>query len=181
MPVGKIEIKMLARSITPLKLLDLVVLTGATAVSFAVMRAAQHGLRADHYPPIYRWIASTGPCVLIWMCAVLGLRLFRPRPPLWRLARQPGILACLITLFSIGLSCIHAGALSDSTNAAAWSTLAVDIAYGISHQILIGWFTLAITGQWRPTPDWFDRAGRALGACMIVMFWFGPLVAAYLN
>ena len=177
MPVGKIEITMPARSITPLKLVDLVVLTGATAVSFTVVRVAQHGLRADHYPAIYRLIESTGPCVLIWMWAVLGLRLSRPRPPLWRLARQPGILACLITPFSFGVSCIHAGALSYRSNAAVWSTLAVEIAHGISGEILIAWLTLAITGQWRPTPDWFDRAGRALGAYMTVVFWFAPLVA----
>jgi hypothetical protein len=172
---------MLARSITPLKLVDLVVLTGATAVGFTVVRAAQHGLRAHPYPAIYRWIESTGPCVLIWLWAVLGLRLFRPRPPLWRLARQPGLLACMITLFSFGLACIHAGALSYSMNATVWSTLLVEFAHGISGQILIAWFTLAVTGQWRPTPDWFDRAGRALGAYMIVVFWFAPLVAMYLN
>jgi hypothetical protein len=170
-----------ARSNIPLKLADLVVLTGASAVSFAVVRAAQQGLRAHHYPVIYRWIESTGPCVLIWMWAVLGLRLFRSRPPLWRLARQPGILACLISLFSFGLACVHEGALSFSTNAAAWATLAAEIAHATSHEILIAWLTVAITGQWRPTPDWFDRAGRALGFYMIGAFWFAPLVAAYLN
>jgi hypothetical protein len=178
---GKIEVIVQARSITPLKLVDVLVLIGATAVSFAVVRAAQHGLRAHHYFAVYRWIASTAPCVLIWMWAVLGLRLFRPRPPLWRLARQPGILACLITLFAFGLSCVHAGALAYSTNAAVWSTLPVEIAGGISGEILIAWLTLAITGQWRPTPDWFDRAGRALGTYMVVLFWFVPLVATYLN
>jgi hypothetical protein len=170
-----------ARSSIPLKLADLVVLTGATAVSFAVVRAAQQGLRAHHYPEVYRWIESTGPCVLIWMWTVLGLRLFRTRPPIWRLARQPGILACLISLFSFGLACIHAGAFSLDMNATVWSTLAVEIAHGISGEILIAWLTLAITGQWRPTPDWFDRAGRALGVYMIAAFWFAPLVAAYLN
>jgi hypothetical protein len=51
----------------------------------------------------------------------------------------------------------------------------------ISGQILIAWLTLAITGQWQSSPDWFDRAGRALGAYMIAVFWFAPLVAAYLN
>jgi hypothetical protein len=170
-----------ARSSIRLKLVDLVVLTGATAVSFALVRAAQHGLRARHYPVVYRWIESTGPCVLIWMWAVLGLRLFRPRPPLWRLARQPGILACLIALFGFGLSCIQAGALSYPTRADVWLALTVEMAHGVSYEILIAWFTLAITGQWRPTPDWFDRAARVLGTYMIVVFWFGPLVAAYLN
>ena len=134
-----------------------------------------------HYPVIYRWVESTGPCVLIWMWAVLGLRLFRTRPPLWRLARQPGILACLVGLFGFGLSCIHAGALSYPTSADVWLALTVEIAHGISGEILIAWLTLAVTGQWRPMPDWFDRVGRVLGTYVIIVFWFGPLAAAYLN
>jgi uncharacterized YccA/Bax inhibitor family protein len=180
MPVRGIEITMLRRSATPLKLVDLMVLTGTTAVSFALARDAQHDLRARGYPEIYRWIESSGLCVTIWMWAILGLRLHRPRPRFWRLARQPGILACCISLSSFVLSSIQAGILSYEINSRGLSGVAVELANGTCYAILIAWLTLAITGQWRPTPDWFDRAGRALGVYMLVVFCFVRILAGYL-
>ena len=35
--------------------------------------------------------------------------------------------------------------------------------------VAAAWLTLALTGRWRPRPDWLDRAGRALGTFWIAI------------
>jgi hypothetical protein len=167
------------RPIIRLKLVDLMVLTGAAAASFAVARAAQNQQPFRYIPSIYRWIAPSGLCVCFWMWAVLGLRLARPRPPIRRLARQPGILACFISVCTFGLGCIQLGGYPTSITSNAMSAWTVQIANDTSSTVMIAWLTLAITGQWRPVPEWFDRAGRALGAYMLVVFLFGRIAISY--
>ena len=170
---------MRVRLVTPLKLVDLMVLTGAAAASFALARAAQGGMFFNQHASIYLWFESSGICICFWMWAVLGLRLARPRPPFRRLARQPGILACIISLFSYGLGCIQVGTYSYNAKLADVCGMALLLANGTSFPIMIGWFTLAITRQWQPAPDWFDRAGRVLALYMIVVFFFGRVVVDY--
>jgi hypothetical protein len=170
---------MRVRFVTPLKLVDLMVLTGAAAASFALARAAQRGMQFRQFPSSYRWLESSGICVCFWMWAVLGLRLARPRPPFHRLARQPGILACIVSLFSYGLGCIQVGTYSYTANFADVCEMALGNANATSFPIMIAWFTLAITRQWQPAPEWFDRAGRVLALYMIVVFFFGRVVLGY--
>jgi hypothetical protein len=33
----------------------------------------------------------------------------------------------------------------------------------------VSWFTLVLTGRWRPEPSWVDRWGRALGCSWIIL------------
>jgi hypothetical protein len=155
------------------------VLTGAAAASFAVARGAQSEMPLNQYPRIYRWFESSGICVCFWMWAVLGLRLARPRPPIRRLARQPGILACFISVCTIGLGCIQIGSFKYALTFNSLSALAVEMAIGTSYSLTIAWITLAITGQWRPVPDWFDRAGRVLCTYMLILFWLGRVAVGY--
>jgi hypothetical protein len=49
-----------------------------------------------------RGIAATLPCGLAWTLGVLALRLRRPRPRWRRLARQPGLVACLMAPLPVG-------------------------------------------------------------------------------
>jgi hypothetical protein len=172
---------MVTRKVTRLKLVDLMVLTGAAAASFAVARAAQRDTNFSHFPGIYRWVDSTAICTCFWMWSVLGLRLARPRPPIWRLARQPGILACFISLLSFGLGGIQVGSFpyQANFNFDALCNRVVEMARGTSWSIMIAWSTLAVTRQWRAVPDWFDRAGRLLGTYMIVVFFIANVVLAY--
>ena len=52
--------------------------------------------------------------------------------------------------------------------------LALTFSYGQgTAAVAVAWLTLALSGRWRPRPDWLDRAGRALG-----IFWLAivPLI-----
>lgn len=174
-----------ARLIAPLKVIDLIIVTAAIAMGLGLLHAAEPGRSLFRFVPVNGWIEKTAPLVSVGMIAVLGLRLVRPRPPFWRLARQPGILACTMALASFGLIVIHAlayplrsGRLTFQWNG-SWSPLTVILGRGTADGIFAGRLTLAITGQWRPRPEWFDRAGIVLGAYLIMMFRIAPLVAYY--
>jgi hypothetical protein len=176
-----------ARAIARPRLIDHVIIIAAIAVGLAVARAAEPGFRKQGYPATLCWIESTGPCVEVWMITILGLRLGRPRPQFWRLARQPGILACTLTLVSSTLFLIHS--VSDVLSTVRrgdkvnwiwfWVDLAAGSGRGAANWIIAAWLTLALTGRWRPSRDWFDRAGIALGSYLLVMFWIVPLITRY--
>jgi len=105
-----------------------------------------------------------------------GVRNLHFRPPLRRVARQPGFAACCAVAMAIALvGSMNFALLSNSYAPAAplgvrvHDTLVSVLAFGHGQcgaAVAAVWLTLTLTCGWRPRPDWLDRAGRILG-----IFW----------
>ncbi len=111
------------------------------------------------------------PCVATWTLTLLILRLRRPRAGFVRLARQPGMMACLAVAiflairiaFYLGLICLY------GLNPWFWVKRLANEAVRAGYVVAVTWLTLAITGRRRPEPGWIDRLGRILGVYWIVL------------
>lgn len=184
------------------RLPDALVLIAGTALGLAAIRLASE---STQYPnltddltalPIrwspYRistylacWLFLASPALLVGSLTLAVLTLYRPRPPLRRLLRQPGFLACLTTL-------VVAAAAAAREALGWWMDPTFDrdlnpLTFGLLHAasvgpvgvaILASWIALALSGRWRPVPSWLDRVGRLLGLVWIVFYfvsvsWFG--------
>lgn len=118
----------------------------------------------------------TFPFVIMWMLAVIPLRLLGPRPRWRRLTRQPGMMAACATavvLVSYGLL-IGTMALA-AREGESWSEAATILTlegFGLHAPLSVGlavlasWTTLLVGRRWRAEPSWVDRLGRILG-----VFW----------
>src|SRR5262245_56288847 len=84
------------QALRTLALIDAIALIAATAVALAIARAAQPGLRGLYGSTVWMWINLSTPFGILWMLSILGLRSLPPRPPLRRLARRPGMVACCV-------------------------------------------------------------------------------------
>jgi hypothetical protein len=113
----------------PMTIADAIILLAASAIGFWVSR---YGLIALLYVLVGRfyrqvWAADpfrlschwdilisrhTQPVAAIFTLAVLGLRIFRPRPDIRRLVRQSGLTACVAASLAI---CVG-GTLNIATN-----------------------------------------------------------------
>ena len=168
-----------------LTLLDGMALIAATAAGIAIDRAAQPGLRVMYGDLVWRWAASSSPLVSLWMLTILGLRFLPPRPPLRRLARRPGMVACFIVgVYSIwGCASLVVRALGGPLppHFDYWSYLASSLGHQVGAVVPVAWLTLAFSGRWRPEPSWYDRAGMVLGGYLMVMFWVVPMLAGWLT
>ncbi len=128
--------------------------------------------------------------VAAWTVALLGLRLWSPRPTMRRLSRQPGWVASVGA--TLGLSYfilnhevqftifrVTGGSTGESTVA----EFARQSAYVIRNNpnvvgltVAMGWLILSLGHRWRPEPSWIDRAGRIVGAYWLLMI-VVPLIA----
>jgi hypothetical protein len=111
------------------------------------------------------------PVVASWSLALLSLRLVGPRPRFRRLARQPGLIAGFALLLSLAFSAVPLliralvkPAPTIYAEVLGWCILTLPAA-----TTLASWMTLAVSGAWRPEPDWVDRFGRTLGVVWIVI------------
>jgi hypothetical protein len=96
------------------------------------------------------WLAL----LMVSTLACLIMRLRRPRPPLARVALQPGMVACEAELLVFGLdACLAVADLEGSAWMLAASVLPVPLAWG----------ALALTGRWHREPGWIDRLGVWVG------------------
>jgi len=104
----------------------------------------------------------------------------KPRPPLRRLARQPGAAACLGATAALLIIAIWwVTTLATGRVVWAWRDAwllpngAAASATGTNWPLIYGdrvgftvagtWLALWLTSRWRPEPTWGDRLGRALG------------------
>ena len=111
---------------------------------------------------------------------VLALRLRRPRPPIRRIARQPGASACFAAV-TYGLSfdldvVIHQTILwrwpgprpHESRSIEQWIWFLTEPPSAcFTFMIPIIWSILALGRCWHPEPGWIDRSGRLLGLAWI--------------
>lgn len=121
-------------------------------------------------------------CYIIALTLVLiPLRWRRPRPPVTRILRQPGTVACLATIGAIATAsailivCEWIGDMargfppptSYSSNAWYWSNV---VGFFIPAAVGGAWAALALGGRWSPERSWLDRAGRVLGFYWLVLY-----------
>ena len=183
---------------------DGMILVAATAVGFAILRFVLgdlQDLRAElneswsalFAPPDGRspwsWAIISGYGLLMtimspfcwsWTLATSLLCLRRPRPPLRRLVRQPGVVACFTA--SCGLVVPMAGLVwlllvwyrvpTLDFDASEWqktfAVLFILTPAFTGFAVAGAWLTLLLGRRWRPEPTWFDRIGRVLG-----LYWVG--------
>lgn len=146
-----------------------------------------------------RGMVATLPFGMAWTLGGLTLRLRQPRPAWRRLARQPGLVACLVAPLPVMLSIVgHTVSyfLEFYTNFITparlssppfithglpgftdglpmfWSGLfsgSIFIVPQIGLAVAVAWMVLAMSGRCRPESSWIDRLGRALGVYWILV------------
>lgn len=157
-------------------LLDVMILTAATGVGFALMRLCwpRSGNMSPH--AVREWgNATLGVGLIAWTLAFLPIRLIRPRRRLDRLMCQPGLVACCAALFVIvagvgGRLLAEIGtqilgrhrSLSEFLHS-FWYVYDLPVGPAVA----AAWLALVLSGRWRPERGWIDRLGRGLGALWI--------------
>jgi hypothetical protein len=155
---------------------DVIILVAAIAVGLALARVAFSGCYPRRPIPagFHRFYAiecghaAAFPCVASLTMAFLLLRLRRPTLPLARVTRQPGIVACCMSIMQL----VGGGVAASSVGGTSLSNFAFILSPVIGMSVAGAWTVLWLNGWWRPEPGWVDAMGRALGACWITM----PLV-----
>jgi hypothetical protein len=108
---------------------------------------------------------------LLMMIALIPMRLRRPRPPMRRVRRQPGFIACV----AVGLATAFVildwapsvfGAHSDWFVAKFLSI--ISSARTIGPIVATAWLVLGLSGRWQCESTWIDRLGRILGIAWII-------------
>jgi hypothetical protein len=126
--------------------------------------------------------------------AVVLARLARPRPPLRRVALQPGSAACATALLAIAAEAVAYAArqayywlgrgkfLEDFRRwldymgvlGAFTTEVLIRSTYAVGYAVAATWVVLALGRRCRPERSWIDRAGRAVAVAWIVtafLFW----------
>lgn len=166
-------------------LFDGMVLVAAMALGLGLARAIDPNGLAPRHGYVLRWVFY-GPIPCLASAGALGLvtiLLHRPRALRRRLLRQPGLVACAVSLASIGVAFVgNLGFLwSLGVRPTRFSLLSVDYWFacsGRTPEFVIGaWLCLWITGRWRGGENWIDRAGRVVGGFWIAQYAYTGLYA----
>lgn len=172
-------------------LLDMLILTAATAIGLAWTRAFLSDFSAvfpSSHPQTGSWmllrarIHGITTCLLTsWTLALFAIQLRGPRPRLRRLAQRPGTAACsaaaLIAVYQ-ALRLLSWSLIRPPSFQPIWISVTM-WQPSISAAVVAAWLTLAMSGRWRAEPDWIDRAGRVVGACWLgvaIVDWIALLV-----
>jgi hypothetical protein len=99
-------------------------------------------------------LRSLCPVLLGLTVAQPLLRLKRPRPPLWRVVRQPGLVICLLGVTLVGMLLFMGDWWFTGT------ALALPLTRGT--MLLMLWPLLALP-PWQAEASWVDRLGRVVG------------------
>lgn len=162
-------------------LLDVMIIVAATAAGLAVIRWSlpdtmqQMGIGPSsrfRWPRIVHVIGfgaiGTSPLAAFWSLALVAMRLRQPRPSWRRLRVRPGLVAGVAAAIgSVFGALIVLPYYFHNQPRGEWALLAC---YPMGYAVAGAWAALILAGRWRPTPDWFDRIGRALGVYWIALF-----------
>jgi hypothetical protein len=160
-------------------LADIMILVAAAAVGALLLRVLLENWSS--YPPGWRvpltWKYGRGasPFLLTFPVALLLMRARAPRPPARRVYRQPGSLACLavpIELLTHDLFLVARSWLVTLLGSPITFSVENFVAHTLfaGHSVALVWAVMALTRTWRPEASWIDRAGRAYGVLMIVVW-----------
>jgi hypothetical protein len=159
-------------------LADALVLIAAVAVGLGIARLeiewyGHQALASGAESIVQQVFMSLRWAGLVVMVALIPLRLRRPRPPVRRVRRQPGFIACFAVVLGMawfGLFCAsillkRSSMLpSVSLNILWW----ISSPSSVGAEIATAWVILAVSGRCRPEPSWIDRSGRILGIAWII-------------
>lgn len=167
--------------------LDGMALVAAVAAGFALLRITWSGFwptngyswpsagvpatARAYIDAATRQALGAGPPMAI--CLTFGyfaVRLRGARPPLRRLARQPGTVACLAAipcLVMLSAAYVVVNAIPGRI-LAFWYAILV-LTYLIGPAVAGAWFTLGVSGRLQAPRDWIEGLGAAIGGCWIVL------------
>jgi hypothetical protein len=200
------------------RLLDAMIMVAATAAGCALLVGIDHFTQGEvSCSAVYRssqelfgdwpagdWEAAVAetaelalliacllmPVAAIWTLALVSISFTGPRPPLRRLARQPGVIA--VCAAGLSIVCVGFDLLMVALSAhmkifgqiAAATVLVPVVPMFIGWGVLIAWSTLLLGRRWRAEPIWIDRLGRATGVFWIVggfavtgLFLLSPIIS----
>ena len=182
-------------------LLDGMILLAATAVGYAgvhglelfmddgdfVSRTTEAWIRRQYVNLALLLELVVLPFLMTWTVAVVPLRLLKPRPKFRHMARQPGLMACLVVTMSIGLLAVVVaiGCVSRSWRNIGFDTIVMIMGFellpaALGLAVLAAWTTLLLGRRWRAEPSWIDRMGRMLGVAWIVLGLASPFLLLFL-
>ena len=165
---------------------DGMILVASAAVAFGLGRASLAETDFESTLWLYVLVAVIAACVTSTP-TLLVLSLLQPRPPLSELCRRPGFVASLAGSTVMALGLLAAGILgtirviqsvmpptSGRTALSPNSQWALNLVphFGslIGPAVIASWVVVALSGRRRPSRDWFDYGGRAVGAIWIGLF-----------
>jgi hypothetical protein len=144
----------------------------------------------DLHDTLEHFLALAAPHLAALTIATLVVRMQPPRPPLRRLVRQPGTVACMVALAVLVVIACWVGMTTAMGRALEFTEHAkkgiehsrgklgvyplngkILVAYGdrIAFAIAGAWLWRWISGRWRPEPTWVDRLGRATGWIWLIL------------
>jgi len=181
----------------PFKLLDAMALIAATAAGLGAARGMRGwlwdstdvsfvaGTFAAIVLEAVRWIGLGLPLLVAWTVALALLPLLSPRsrPRLNDALGRPGMTACGSATFVLAIGAINLTALflallvNDLARVMNSDEIRETFVFFITYNLLIApgsavtvaWSMQALSGRWRPEPDWLDRAGRFVGLVWMVL------------
>lgn len=176
-----------ARPTRRFALVDGMILVAATGVGVALLRPYLASFKRPNFvnSPSMRAIETTygiwSTVAACWMLALLVIQSRRPRPPLGRLVRRPGHVACCVAAVALAWGALH-GLVEYLCLKPGWASFYSFQQTWIAASVPIGpavegaWIVLALSGRWRNDPGWVDRLGRFLGSLWVAwgLFWLLP-------
>lgn len=179
----------------PFRLVDALILTAATAVGLAgartlfVANASLISSMEGSPPPPFSFDMPSAeaavylglPMLTAWSAALIVIRMMPPRPPMRRIATQPGMTAACAALVAWSYVAVARLIPWSVKDGEPWDKL-LSVAEDVPEAVLLGiacsWATLALGRRWRPEASWVDRLGRALAFAWIVLAIPGWLVTS---
>jgi hypothetical protein len=187
-------------------LLDVMIVVGAVALATAGTRWQYAGyawfwnLDREGWTPVATLhrlavaMALALPALFAATVAVVLARLARPRPPLRRVALQPGSAACGMALLAVAAetvgyvvrqahywismghpwSSFRSWIEAYGLLGAFTSGVLIRTTYAAAYAVLATWALLTLSRRGHPEPSWVDRSGRALAAAWVLtafLFW----------
>jgi hypothetical protein len=191
----------------PFCLADSMILVVAAAVGMAFNRVdwdiSVPMANQNLYEAIRCFVELTTPYLAALTVASLAMLLRRPRPPLRRLFRSPGAVACTVATAALVLVACWAASATAASRAIMFSqnvrllpnrggtgrggaisdplTGRLLVVYGdqVGFAVAGAWLSLMLAGRWRPERTWIDRLGRAVGWCWLglaIVLWAHSLL-----
>ena len=134
--------------------------------------------------PVYVvfWFEIAAPFLLAWGLALAVLRFVPPRPRRSDLNRRPGSMAamaiagsvvamtlgwCLVCLPLIAVGRFVALGAQQSPHYALVFRTVLFGGMGAGQAVAAAWLAIGVSGRWRRSRDWLDRAGFLVGALTV--------------